>query len=497
MSNEEALSEEQRRLRNLQAVARHLAQRNAGETAQAEPAGPRRGRPWKRWGPLGALLVFALGKLKLLVPLLKIAKLHTLLSMLLAVWVYAQFWGAAFALGFVLLIFVHECGHAIVMRQQGIPAGAPVFIPFVGAVIAMKALPRNAYVEALVGIGGPLVGSAAALVCLIVGWANGSLFWYALAESGFLLNLFNMIPISPLDGGRIVGVISRWLWVVGYAVGIAIFLVTFHPLLLVILLLGLFQLRRSLRSTPEGYYDIAPARRIAVGAGYFGLLGALSLGMWVTEQRLAHLKTGESGPRPRGSQQQAAEPGRPVEVRRSSEGGRPAAELGLAVPRALDAVEIGPPHAGAGAARSSRRPGNAQPGRPAPGRLVASRTPAQSRTVPAGVDGEIVAPTRGVVHGRVEQHAARVDLELQVTDRDVLARSEEQLHHFLQVQRSIPLRVGRPDVAVLAVEAHVQGGRVAAQPYPRLLLRGAAAVGELERTERDHIVPGWFGALGP
>ena len=172
--------------------------------------------------------------------------------MLFAVWVYAQIWGLYFATGFVLLIFVHELGHALVMRQQGIDAGAPVFIPFVGAVIAMKSVPRDAWVESLVGIGGPVLGSLGALVCLIVGWSTGSLFWYALASTGFLINLFNLIPISPLDGGRIVGVIGRWLWILGYAVGIGVFFLTYSPILFLILLLGLLGLGRAIRGPHAG-----------------------------------------------------------------------------------------------------------------------------------------------------------------------------------------------------------------------------------------------------
>ena len=168
-----------RQLRNLETVARHMM-RPSGSDGPDEPPPVRPGGTWKKrlasLGSIGVVLAFALGKLKLLIPLLKVTKLSTLLSMLVAVWAYAMLWGLPFALGFVLLIFVHEMGHALVMQQQGIRAGAPVFIPFVGAVIAMKSLPRNAWVEALVGIGGPVLGSVGALVCLIVGWAGGSLF---------------------------------------------------------------------------------------------------------------------------------------------------------------------------------------------------------------------------------------------------------------------------------------------------------------------------------
>jgi Zn-dependent protease len=190
----------------------------------------------------------------------------------------------------VLLIFVHEMGHALVMRQLGIRAGAPVFIPFVGAVIAMKEMPRNAYVESLVGIGGPALGGVGALLCLVIGWMTGSLFWYALASTGFLINLFNMIPVSPLDGGRIVGVISRWLWAAGYAVGIAVFFMTTSPILFLILLLGLFSLGRTLRGPSADYYAVPAPYRVRMGIAYFGLLAALALGMWAADHPLQDLR---------------------------------------------------------------------------------------------------------------------------------------------------------------------------------------------------------------
>ena len=299
VSPQDSSAETERRLANLQAVARHharLAEQAGQQSSAAEPApSSQLRRRFAALGSIGLALAFVLGKLKLIVPLLKVTKLGTLVTMLLAVWAYALLWGLPFAVGFVLLIFVHELGHALVMQQQGIRAGAPVFIPFVGAVIAMKSYPRNAYVEALVGIGGPILGSVGALACLIVGWATGSLFWYALASTGFLINLFNLIPISPLDGGRIVGVISRWLWLVGYGVGIAVFLLTFSPILFLILLVGLLGLWRTIRGPRQGYYDVEPRRRLAMGALYFGLVALLTLGMWTADRPLADLHAPQSG----------------------------------------------------------------------------------------------------------------------------------------------------------------------------------------------------------
>jgi Zn-dependent protease len=284
---------DERRLRNLQAVLRHHAQPAADEDEAAKTTESK--SAWKKrlatLGPIGLVLLAVLGKLKFLIPILKFTKLSTLVSMLVAVWAYAFLFGLPFAIGFVLLIFVHELGHGLVMQQQGIRAGAPVFIPFVGAVIAMKSLPRDAYVEALVGIGGPILGSIGALFCLIVAWITGAPIWYALAYTGFMINMFNLIPISPLDGGRIVGVVSRWLWLVGYAVGIGVFFITYSPILFLILLLGLFSLTRTMRGPREGYFDVDPAKRMVIGVAYFTLLALLALGMWVAEGPLEAIRS--------------------------------------------------------------------------------------------------------------------------------------------------------------------------------------------------------------
>lgn len=300
----EAPPDRERRLRNLRAVARHVAEHGDRAPEARQPASGDRPATaagsakstrsrWASLGPLGVALAFLAGKLKLLVPLLKVANAGTLLSMLIAVWAYALLWGWRFAVGFVLLIFVHELGHAIVMRRHGIAAGAPVFIPFIGAVIAMRGVPRDAWVEAIVGIGGPVLGSVGALACLLVAWSTGSQLWYALASTGFLLNLFNLLPISPLDGGRIVGVISRWFWAVGYAIGIAMFIVTRHPMLFLILVFGLLSLGRVIRGPRPGYYRVAPAKRLAMGIAYFGLAALLALGMHVAGKPLEGLHRGD------------------------------------------------------------------------------------------------------------------------------------------------------------------------------------------------------------
>jgi Zn-dependent protease len=277
--------EAQKRIKNLRLVAAHMAAKQqlgpsqeTGETQKSQAK-----TFLKRWGPMGAILALVLGKLKWLPVLVKFAKLKTLVTMLITVWAYGSIWGVPFAIGFVMLIFVHELGHGLVMRQQGIPAGAPVFIPFVGAVIAMKGMPRNAYIEALVGIGGPALGTLGAVVCLGIGYTTQSSFWYALASTGFLINLFNMLPVSPLDGGRIVGVISRWLWLVGFALGGLLFYKTQSPLLFLILLIGAFSFFKMLKGKNTAYYDMDVKSRTLIALGYFGLIAIMSAGMWLAE----------------------------------------------------------------------------------------------------------------------------------------------------------------------------------------------------------------------
>jgi Zn-dependent protease len=265
-----------------------LACNGAGckECEKAPPGGPT--GLLRRWGPVGALIFFAGGKLKWLLSIFKFAKFGTLATMVLSIAVYARFFGWPFAVGFVLLIFVHELGHAIAMRQQGIPGGAPVFIPFLGAFIAMRGKPKNAWVEAVVGIGGPLLGTAGAMAVLVAAFATGYPLLFALASTGFLINLFNMIPISPLDGGRIVGVFGRWLWALGYIICGGLILLTWSPVLIFILLIGLLNLRRIL-NPPPGYNEVPNKLRAVMALGYFGGACIMAMGMMVAQQFLGHL----------------------------------------------------------------------------------------------------------------------------------------------------------------------------------------------------------------
>jgi Zn-dependent protease len=157
-----------------------------------------------------------------------------------------------------------------------------MFIPFVGAHIVMKQMPKNAFVEAVAAYGGPLLGTLGAIACVGIGLATENLFWYALASSGFLLNLFNLLPISPLDGGRIIGVISPKLWVLGLLGAIALFYLTWSPIIALILILGSFQIYTSFKKSKTErarYYNVSLMKRVAMGGAFLFLLAVTSIGM--------------------------------------------------------------------------------------------------------------------------------------------------------------------------------------------------------------------------
>jgi len=197
-------------------------------------------------------------------------------------------WGWKFAVGFVLLLLVHECGHLLAARRVGLKVGAPVFIPFMGAFIAMKEAPQHAWIEAQVGFGGPLMGSLGSLLCWGVFQATGQPLFSALAYTGFFLNLFNLMPVGFLDGGRIVSAISLWLWVVGLAIAGVMLVLRPNFLLLLIILASLPHMWRQFRNRKTVYFQISPVRRCVMAFCYFGLLVLLAAGMAMSRIDVTH-----------------------------------------------------------------------------------------------------------------------------------------------------------------------------------------------------------------
>jgi Zn-dependent protease len=254
------------------------------------PIHPGSGRriDWRKLGgpfvAAGLLLVKFGAKLKALLFLLpKLKVLTTSASMLVSVAAYSLIWGWRFALGFVLLIFVHEMGHVLQLRREGIKASAPMFIPFLGAVIWARSLGDNALAEARVGLAGPILGSLGAAALVPVADATGSDLLQALAFTGFFLNLFNLLPVVPLDGGRAMAALSPWMWFVGFAILVGFMIVFPNPILLLILLIGGLDLWRRWRQHRAGeagdYYRVSPRARVLVALVYVGLIGLLAFGM--------------------------------------------------------------------------------------------------------------------------------------------------------------------------------------------------------------------------
>ena len=213
--------------------------------------------------------------------LLKFKILVTGASMLVSIAAYAWLWGLPFAIGFVVLIFVHELGHVIELRRQGVPASAPLFIPFLGAVIGMKELPDDAWKEARVALAGPILGSVGAAAFWIAGEAADSELLVALAFVGFFLNLFNLVPIVPLDGGRAVGALHPALWFVGLVMMIGLVVLNRNPLLFLIVIVGGLDLWRRWRERGQAgdYYRLPTWQRVTVGVVYLGLAAVLAVAM--------------------------------------------------------------------------------------------------------------------------------------------------------------------------------------------------------------------------
>ena len=265
----------------------------AGSEPEHEPIHPGSGRSgWlkRAGGPFAAIALFLLKfatKLKALLFLLPKLKLFTTsASMLVSIAAYALIWGWTFAVGFVLLLLVHEMGHVLQLRREGVEASAPMFIPFLGAVISAKSLGDDAAAEARVGLAGPILGSVATLIPLGLWLATGSEFWQALAYVGFFLNLLNLLPVLPLDGGRAMAALSPYVWLAGFAGLVALTFFFPNPILFLVLIFGGIESWRrwKTRNTPEGraYNDIPVRTRVLVAVVYLSLAALLAVGTYET-----------------------------------------------------------------------------------------------------------------------------------------------------------------------------------------------------------------------
>jgi Zn-dependent protease len=247
-----------------------------------DPA-PARSRLRRVLAPLAGVGAF-LAKYGLL--LVKLKSLVLVGSMAVSIAAYATIWGWKFAVGFVLLIFVHEMGHVVVLRARGIRAGWPVFLPFLGAFVSMKSMPQSVYQEAESALAGPIAGTAAALGLGYVAHLDGSGLLRSLAFTGLLLNLFNLLPALPLDGGRVAGALHPVIWLLGLVGLLGVELYRPSPVIPILLILGGVELYRRWRGrdseASKVYFGLQPSQRVKIGAAYVGLILVIVVGMHMT-----------------------------------------------------------------------------------------------------------------------------------------------------------------------------------------------------------------------
>jgi Zn-dependent protease len=244
-------------------------------------------------GAVGVALMAVLVKAKALFGLvkgLKLAKVAlTMGSMFVMIWFEAVRYGWVYGLGFVLLLLIHELGHGVAIRRAGLAAGYPLFIPGFGALISLKGQIRSPIVEADIALAGPIAGTGASVACVALYFATQGQLWLALANTGFVLNLFNMTPIAPLDGGRAARVFSRKAWIVGLVILGALFVTTQAPQLLLIGIMALTHtMSRRAPALDPALEEVTPEARRAVAAQFFGLCGFLALGTYLTSTLLGH-----------------------------------------------------------------------------------------------------------------------------------------------------------------------------------------------------------------
>jgi Zn-dependent protease len=239
----------------------------------------------KKLGGLLLPLALLASKAKFLfLALIKVKAVTTLGTMFISIAAYTLAFGWPIAVGLVLLLLVHEMGHVIQLRREGVEASAPVFIPFLGAMIAAKSLGDDAAAEARVGLAGPILGTIGTLIPFAIYLATGSDLWRALAYIGFFINLINLLPVLPLDGGRAMAVLGPNIWLAGILIAVAATVIFLGPFMLIfVLLLGgpeLYHRFKNRNSQESRAFHSVPTRtKVAVAAVYLGLAAVLIVGV--------------------------------------------------------------------------------------------------------------------------------------------------------------------------------------------------------------------------
>src|ERR1700737_1824392 len=224
-------------------------------------------------------------------------KLKTFFYLFINIGVYAFFFGQNFGLiwalglgaGILALLFIHEMGHVTAAEIEGVAVSAPNFIPGLGAYIMLKEQPKDARTESIIAIGGPLFGALAPLATYGLATTLGThpklgLLLAVVAGYSFFFNAINMIPYSPLDGGRILGAVSKWVNVIGLAILVAgiVFGYLSPIFLILILFIGGASFSRFRHPENPSYYSVSPRDRALVGAPHIAILAILVVGVIAT-----------------------------------------------------------------------------------------------------------------------------------------------------------------------------------------------------------------------
>lgn len=262
----------------------------------AEPAPPPEPPGWhttarRMLGPSAIAVIFAakwFAKLKiLLIALPKIGLLKVALLGLTNLWFYALFWGWQIAALVILLLLVHELGHALAYKAYGLGVARIGFVPFLGAYAMSKQAPESVFVNAICALAGPFIGGLGCAALWAYGHETGSDLMSAAAALGFLLNAFNMVPVVPFDGGVAAAAIHPYAWFVGIF-GLTVVTLRFPNILLFLFLaIALWQayglLKRYRAGDPETlrfYHSITPRQRLLIAVLYFGLAALLAAGFF-------------------------------------------------------------------------------------------------------------------------------------------------------------------------------------------------------------------------
>jgi len=238
---------------------------------------------------------FGLVLLKLLSGFKFLYFLKSFLSMFIMIGLYTMTFGWVYAVIVVGLILIHEMGHYIFMKGMKLDPKLPIFIPFMGAYVAMDKLPPDQTTHAWVALAGPLVGGAVSVIFCYLGVIYKIDFLTAAGNTGVFFNALQLIPAKPLDGGFVLHAVSKWLLVVGTGLAFVGGVYLSSPLFLIIAIISIFTTWSALKTVPDsegkvnGQTQATPGEKVLIGCSYFTLLGILGYVYWLSHNELIRL----------------------------------------------------------------------------------------------------------------------------------------------------------------------------------------------------------------